>query len=110
MGRGLRTSGGKDHLRVVDFVGNHQSFLLKPRVLLCLRGSPPPTNRQLADALAEGEFDLPTGCSVNFELEAVDLLRRLAVGRRQSGIETFCLEYKSEFGVRPTAAQTARSG
>ena len=59
-------------------------------LLPCLRGGPPPTNRQLADALAQGEFDLPAGCSVNFELGAVDLLRRLAVGRRQSGIESFC--------------------
>ncbi len=29
-GRGLRVSEGKDHLRVIDYIGNHRAFLLKP--------------------------------------------------------------------------------
>ena len=38
LGRGLRKSVGKRHLRVVDFIGNHRSFLMKPRTLLSLGG------------------------------------------------------------------------
>jgi superfamily II DNA or RNA helicase len=33
LGRGLRRSAGKDHLVVLDFIGNHRSFLARPQVL-----------------------------------------------------------------------------
>ena len=33
-GRGLRVCAGKDHLRVIDYIGNHRTFLLKPQTLL----------------------------------------------------------------------------
>lgn len=36
LGRGLRRSQGKDALTVIDFIGNHRSFLVKPRTLLAL--------------------------------------------------------------------------
>ena len=36
LGRGLRRSDGKDALTVIDFIGNHRSFLIKPRTLLAL--------------------------------------------------------------------------
>ncbi len=34
MGRGLRKSEGKDRLIILDFVGNHHSFLNRPEMLL----------------------------------------------------------------------------
>ena len=109
LGRGLRNSPGKEHLTVVDFVGNHDSFLMKPRVLLSLGSAATATNREISAALAKDDFHLPAGCSVHFELEAVDLLRRLAAGK-SSGIAEFCRDYANEMGTRPTAAQAARSG
>src|SRR5262249_61586110 len=36
LGRGLRRSAGKDALTAIDFIGNHRSFLIKPRTLLGL--------------------------------------------------------------------------
>lgn len=36
-GRGLRRAEGKTHLTVIDYIGNHRSFLNKPRTLLALR-------------------------------------------------------------------------
>jgi superfamily II DNA or RNA helicase len=33
LGRGLRRSEGKQHLVVLDFIGNHQAFLGKPQAL-----------------------------------------------------------------------------
>ncbi|MGH7298754.1 MAG: DEAD/DEAH box helicase, partial [Polyangiaceae bacterium] len=38
LGRGLRRADGKDALVVVDFIGNHRSFLSKPQSLLFLLG------------------------------------------------------------------------
>ena len=46
LGRGLRTSPGKEHLVVVDFIGNHRSFLLKPRTLLSLGQRTVPVDRR----------------------------------------------------------------
>ena len=34
IGRGLRRSDGKDALTVIDFIGNHRSFLIKPRTVV----------------------------------------------------------------------------
>jgi len=91
LGRGLRLSDGKEHLDVIDFVGNHRSFLLKPRTMLGLGAGATPSNSALRTAIETGEFDLPDGCSVTLELEAVDLLRSL-LGRpsRASALDDWC--------------------
>jgi hypothetical protein len=36
-GRGLRTAPGKERLTVIDYIGNHRVFLLKPQTLFGLR-------------------------------------------------------------------------
>jgi superfamily II DNA or RNA helicase/diadenosine tetraphosphate (Ap4A) HIT family hydrolase/HKD family nuclease len=111
LGRGLRRSEGKDALRVVDFVGNHRSFLLKPRALLGLTDGRTPTNDELRRALETGDFDLPDGCSVELELEAVELLAELLKKQaKQSALEEWCLSWVAEHGDRPTATQALRSG
>ena len=38
LGRGLRKSDDKLYLSVVDFIGNHRSFMQKPQGLLYLTG------------------------------------------------------------------------
>ena len=77
LGRGLRITEDKDHLRVVDFIGNHRSFLLKPRVLLGLGQTSVPSTAAVLKALQKGEFDLPPGCSVSYELDVVDMFGEL---------------------------------
>ena len=110
LGRGLRRTKGKEALRVIDFVGNHHSFLSKPRTLLAL-GIRVPTDVEVVEALRTGEFELPPGCSVNFELEVVEILSRLASASMSEAerLEEFCLNYATENGVRPTAAQAFSS-
>ncbi len=110
LGRGLRTTAGKAALRVIDFVGNHHSFLSKPRTLLSL-GIRTPTDAEVAGALHSGDFQLPPGCSVDFDLEAVEILSRLASPSMTEAerLSEFCRNYESENGVRPTAAQAFSS-
>ena len=110
LGRGLRKAGGKAALRVIDFVGNHHSFLTKPRTLLSLGGRTP-QNKEVLEALRSGEFELPAGCSVDFELQAIDILSCLASPSRGEAkrLEEFCRNYESENGTRPTAAQAFSS-
>ena len=112
LGRGLRKTPGKAALRVIDFVGNHHSFLTKPRTLLSLGGRTP-HNKEVLEALdpVTGDFELPRGCSVDFDLEAVEILSRLATPSKSEAkrLEEFCRNYESENGIRPTAAQAFSS-
>ena len=105
VGRGLRLSAGKDALTIVDFVGNHRSFLLPLRTLAGLAGP----GSDLRRALTTGDFSLPQGCSVNYSLEATDrLLDLLPVPTR--ALEDFVSIWYAEHGTRPTALQAFLAG
>lgn len=114
LGRGLRLSEGKDYLTVVDLVGNHSSFLMKPRVLYSLTqadGKSVP-NEVLVNVIRDGSFELPTGCSLHFDVGLIDVLSELA--RRRSSFadqfDTFCLQFYDDLGERPTAVQAFAAG
>lgn len=110
LGRGLRIKEGKEALTIVDFIGNHRSFLLKPRTLLSLGRREPPTTLQVLTALENNDFGLPEGCSVDYNLEVVEMLNRLTQTSSRDAIEEYCRSYMEEEGLRPTAAQTFRAG
>ncbi len=106
LGRGLRLHPGKTHLTVIDYIGNHRSFLLKVRALLDLGEG----TGAVRDALAAYEaktLELPPGCAITYQLEALDILKDLASrgagGRAQ--LEAFYESYRAEHGERPSAAQ-----
>ncbi|GAB98507.1 putative ATP-dependent helicase [Gordonia namibiensis NBRC 108229] len=110
LGRGLRISEGKDALTVIDFIGNHRSFLLKPRTILSLAKRTAPTTLQVLQAMEDGDFDLPPGCSVDYELVVVDMLKSLTRTTASDAVEEYCRSYQEDEGLRPTAAQTFRAG
>jgi len=117
-GRGLRWLQGKQ-LKVIDYIGNHRSFLIKPRTLLRL-GAGDGEVAYALDSLDAGTLELPPGCSVTYDLEATDILRALL--RRTGGqdrLRAYYLEFRERHGVRPSATEaftdghdpkTARSG
>ncbi|MCY3924498.1 MAG: DEAD/DEAH box helicase family protein [bacterium] len=119
LGRGLRRTESNAALRVVDFVGNHHSFLSRPRTLLSL-GIRTPSDAEVLESLQSGDFELPPGCAVEFDLEAIEILGREILGRLASPsmseaerLGEFCWNYASENSsenwVRPTAAQAFSS-
>jgi hypothetical protein len=110
LGRGLRTTEGKEILTVIDFIGNHRSFLLKPRTLLSLGARTVPSTARVFDAMRTGEFDLPPGCSVSYDLTLVDMFRSLVRFTGRDHLEEYCRAYFEEEGMRPSAAQTFRAG
>jgi superfamily II DNA or RNA helicase/HKD family nuclease len=110
LGRGLRRTAQKARLVVIDFIGNHRSFLLKPRTLLAAATGTSPSTRAVLDAMRTGEFSLPNGCSVMFDVEAVDMLSKLARVSVRNALREFCLSYAVEEGRRPTAVQAWRAG
>jgi superfamily II DNA or RNA helicase/diadenosine tetraphosphate (Ap4A) HIT family hydrolase/HKD family nuclease len=104
LGRGLRQSDDKSHLTVVDFIGNHRSFLQKPQALVYLTGEDIPAYAALR-RIKEGSLELPEGCSVEIETEAVDMLAQLA---RVSSEDRLIFEYVSlrdAHGRRPSASE-----
>ena len=110
-GRGLRRSNPEKTLTVIDYIGNHRSFMLKPQALFGL----PPGDREvlnLLEMLEKGTAELPPGCEVTYELEAKDILRKLLrVGG--SAVDLLTRRYqdfRDTLGVRPTAAEMFREG
>ena len=84
IGRGLRLSPGKEHLTVVDFVGNHRSFLLPARLMAGLADGRPAIDAELRERLAAGNLELPAGCSVDYQVQARDEL--LPIRRRRAAV------------------------
>ncbi len=108
LGRGLRKCEGKSHLTVIDYIGNHRSFLLKPQTLFSLSGGDAEIERTL-NLLQQGDLTLPPGCEVQYELEAVDILKGLLRRAADSDVLRFAYEdYRDRHGVRPTATELHR--
>ena len=109
LGRGLRRAEGKTELVVVDFIGNHRSFLSKPQSLAFLLGQDLPPKVAL-DKIAQGTLELPPGCSVEVATQAIELLRSMV---RESPTDALLYEYttfRDTHGRRPTAAELLRRG
>ena len=110
LGRGLRRSDGKDALAVIDFIGNHRSFLIKPRTLLALGTGREPGTGKVLQAMRSGDFGLPPGCSASYDVELVDVLRTLTRAGARSALEDYCRSYADERGHRPSAVQAYEAG
>ena len=110
-GRGLRQAEGKSHLTVIDYIGNHRTFLIKPQTLLAL----PPGDSHLADALdrvaAHRALDLPPGCEVVYELETIGILRALLrAPREHEALRTWYEDFRERNGARPRAVEAHHDG
>lgn len=109
LGRGLRRADGKPHLTVVDLIGNHRSFLQKPQALVYLTGQDVPPLVALA-RIAEERLELPDGCHIEIETDAIDMLRTLATRTREDVVLYEYLTFRDAHGRRPTAAELASLG
>lgn len=105
LGRGLRLSDAKEQLVVLDFIGNHQSFLQKPQALFGVGA----TYKALAAFARKAEQDrleLPDGCYVNYDLKIIEFLKSLDSAGTQKDYEAL----RASLGRRPTLAEFYRSG
>ncbi|MEO5697020.1 MAG: DEAD/DEAH box helicase family protein, partial [Burkholderiaceae bacterium] len=105
LGRGLRRSDGKQHLIVLDFIGNHQSFLQKPQALFGV-GATYKALAEFARQAEQGRLELPAGCYVNYDLKIIDFLKSLDSAGTQKEYEAL----RTSLGHRPTLAEFYRSG
>jgi superfamily II DNA or RNA helicase/diadenosine tetraphosphate (Ap4A) HIT family hydrolase/HKD family nuclease len=108
-GRGLRKAENKPHLTVIDYIGNHRTFLLKPQVLLGLEPSP----AVVADALtraAAHTLDLPPGCEVTYDLRAIEILRALLPRATPDALRAWYEDFRERHGIRPRAVEAFHEG
>jgi superfamily II DNA or RNA helicase/HKD family nuclease/SOS-response transcriptional repressor LexA len=105
LGRGLRLSEEKTHLVILDFIGNHQSFLQKPQALFGV-GSTYKALAAFARKAEQGRLELPDGCYVNYDLKIIEFLRSLDSAGTQKDYEAL----RASLGRRPTLAEFYRSG
>ena len=110
LGRGLRRSPGKNGLTVIDFIGNHRSFLIRPRTLLDVGTGREARTSAVLEAMRTGDFGLPAGCSVSYDVGLVDILRAVTKVGARSALADYCRSYADERGYRPTAVQAFRAG
>ncbi|MBK1724437.1 DEAD/DEAH box helicase family protein [Thiocystis violacea] len=104
LGRGLRRHPAKEHLVVLDFIGNHRGFLNKPQALFEVGSS----YRELAAfgrRARDGELKLPAGCFANYDLAVIEFLIRLQ-GR---GPAAHYQALRDSLGRRPTLSEFYRS-
>src|SRR6516165_8533556 len=113
-GRGLRKAPGKPHLKVIDYIGNHRSFLMKLRSVAALADREATSMgalRMILDELIKQKLNLPEGCSVTYELETVHILDELLKpSRAETAIEAFYTDFFERHGVRPTATEAFHDG
>lgn len=105
LGRGLRTAKDKEHLVILDFIGNHHGFLHKPQALFKVGSS----YRALAEfgrQVEDKRLELPDGCFVNYDLKLIEFLKELDCDGAQKEYEAL----RETLGRRPTLAEFYRAG
>ena len=110
-GRGLRKSGADKRLKVIDYIGNHRTFLLKPRTLFDLPAGDAAI-QNLLEQVQAGSAELPPGCEVTYDLQAVEILRALLRTDRSpaESLRQYVTDFINLHGVRPSALETYRDG
>jgi superfamily II DNA or RNA helicase/diadenosine tetraphosphate (Ap4A) HIT family hydrolase len=110
-GRGLRKHEEK-RLTVIDYIGNHRSFLLKARTLLELQGAGDRELRAALERIEAGDFALPPGCAVTYDLEALNILRALlrVPADPVDALREYYEDFRARHGQRPTASEAFHDG
>ena len=101
LGRGLRLHSNKNIVKVIDFIGNHKSFLDKPAALFGFE----PNNKNIKDFLGkykDGKLDLPIKSRILYDPESVEFMEELS--NIKVDYDQFYQDYKANNGSRPTAS------
>ncbi|HFQ4975322.1 TPA: DEAD/DEAH box helicase family protein [Vibrio vulnificus] len=105
LGRGLRRHKDKSHLVVLDFIGNHRSFLNKKEILGISTSS---SLEQLSDK-SQTRPELGKGCFTNIDPKIIDFWQTLTKQLRYSAQEEF-EHLTNHLGHRPRAVEYYRAG
>lgn len=106
LGRGLRRSQAQPdkRLHVLDFIGNHKSFLNRPQALFSL-GSSREEIRAFIKRLENKELSLPDGCDFHYDLEVLNFYKTWSQGNKLNRVLDLYLLLKDSLGARPSLWQ-----
>jgi hypothetical protein len=114
LGRGLRVSADKEHLTIIDYIGNHRVFVMKLRGIAAIADRDAESSgrqREVLSAIRDHRISLPVGCDVTYETEAIDILEALLRRpRTEELIEYFYRDFEERHGIRPRAAEVYHAG
>jgi len=113
LGRGLRRHGQHKRLKVIDYVGNHRIFVRHLETLMQLQDARSSAARLAIGQLREsgGVQELPGGCTVTYELEALDNLERaIGTSRKEDAFEDWANGFVALHGRRPHAVESYHAG
>ncbi|TCI37635.1 restriction endonuclease subunit R [Exiguobacterium sp. SH4S7] len=104
IGRGLRLLSGKTHCTIIDLIGNYKNIDKKLALLT--------TKRQPIVKELPTNGTLPDGCTIEFDLHAIDLLKRMVTrsSTRQQQLERNYFMVKEELGRRPSYMELIQRG
>jgi superfamily II DNA or RNA helicase/diadenosine tetraphosphate (Ap4A) HIT family hydrolase len=110
-GRGLRKAEAKPHVTVIDYIGNHRTFLIKPQTLLALPEGDVAIAQALERVVAGKLNDLPPGCEVTYDLKAIEILRGLLrpIPHGQA-LASWYTDFRERHGTRPLAVEAFHDG
>lgn len=100
LGRGLRKTRGKNHVNVLDFIGNYKKANLVP-FLLTSQAQPEPTGK--SGFRLPKEADYPVDCLVDFDFKLIDLFKKMAGDQKKITDRVLDEFYRitEELGRRP---------
>ncbi|MGR6859470.1 DEAD/DEAH box helicase family protein [Aliivibrio salmonicida] len=105
LGRGLRLYEHKKHLVVLDFIGNHQSFLNKGDVIGVTYNKQNASKTQIP----KNKPKMGDGCYVNIDPRITNFWEKLIAQCRHSSEEEY-LNLEAHLGHRPNATEFYRAG
>lgn len=101
-GRGLRKAVGKNIVKVIDFIGNHKSFLQKPAALFDFDNNAKNIKNHI-NQYNLNKLSLPLGSRIFYDPQAIDFLNDLS-SMNTSFVEKY-EEFKEAEGHRPSASE-----
>ena len=104
LGRGLRKHPNKERLTVIDLVGNHHVFLRRLHALSSISQT-----GGVRTLLRKKSSILPNGCSMDIDVDVIDLLSSL-IGHHNNPSHQLFLDYCTIFGHRPHLSSFFRLG
>ena len=104
LGRGLRTSPstGKDIVKIIDFIGNHKSFLEKPAALFDFDLNAK-NIKEFSENYKNEKLPLPEKSRIYFDPEILDFYEKM-VSQSMTYLDQYD-EYKNKDNLRPSATQ-----
>jgi superfamily II DNA or RNA helicase len=111
IGRGLRLPerSQKQALLILDFIGNHVSFLRKPQALMAFLGREV-SREAAARMLRDRDFDLPDGCDIEYDTAALDVLLALGKEKAEDTLYYTFMQLQDRYGRRPLLGEMVAHG